>query len=178
MWLGIYYGEREVAPQMWPSLIDALEKIRKDIKNQNLKGKGKAYVNFSGGFAKAPWPISKNIIKSMTKAINGVTEYDALVILAAGNSGEPIISNPKSYPQLLGETNPRVVVVGASNIDGSAWARSDTATWIKLFANGVSTSVIGATGSDVWASTWGKSSSSGTSVSKHFQSIFQTNEVG
>lgn len=170
VWLGIYFGVNEVAPQMWPSLIDALEKIRKDIKKKDLQGK--AYINFSGGFAKATWPVTDKMIKSMTKAVNGVTELDALLILAAGNYGKPITA----YPQLLGNTNPRVVVVGASKIDGSAWEDSDTASWVKVYADGGRTHVIGATGSDVWDGKWGPSYSSGTSFSKHLLSTRQHNE--
>lgn len=84
---------------MWFPLVDALTKTASDIKKQKLQGK--AYINFSGGFEWATWPVTKNMIKSLATAVNKVTNLDALKVMAAGNRGTPITT----YPQLLGGTN-------------------------------------------------------------------------
>lgn len=73
------------------------------------------------------------MIKSSTKAANGVTELDA-------------------YPQLLGETNNRVVVVGYTDIDGKAWSVPSTASWVRINAVGRLISVIFSRTGETYAS--------------------------
>lgn len=97
--------------------------------------------------------------KSLTEAVNGVTQLDALFILAAGNSGTPITT----YPQVLRQSNARVVVVGAVDPQGNAWSDSSTANWIKINAIGSKTLIIG---QDKGDSPWGPRTVSGTSFSE------------
>lgn len=160
VWLGLpdkdQNSRNPVDPRRWPAMVDALQKIRRDIKDNKLQGK--AYINISGGFQNANFPMTNSMMVSMTEAIKGVTKLDALVILAAGNDGRPIWS----YPQILGQTNPRVVVAGAVDIAGNLWTETSTADFVKLNAVGSNTQVIGSN----LGSPYGPFSVSGTSFSK------------
>lgn len=141
VWLGLPRdtgdSPGEVDPRNWPAMIDALQKVRKDINQKKLQGK--AYVNISQGFNLATFPVTKDMMTSMTEAVKGVTKLDALVIMSAGNDGKPI----RTYPQILGQTNPRVVVTGGVDSAGNIYTRSSTANFIKINAVSVNTQVIG-----------------------------------
>ena len=162
VWLGLPEKGRNlrlgnpVDPRRWPAMIDALQKIRRDIKDNKLQGK--AYINISGGFQDATFPVTDSMQESMAEAIKGVTKLDALVIMAAGNNGRPIWSDP----QRLGQIYPRVVVTGAVNITGNLWTGTSTADFVRLYAVGSNTRVIGSN----LGSPYGPISVSGTSFSR------------
>lgn len=126
----------------WANTIDALKRVRDHVKKKDkpLFGKGrqgKAYVSMSFDILEAPQ--NENQINSLKEAANGVTKLDALIIIAAGNGGGPIVQ----WPALLGQTNKRVVVVGGTWIDGSPTSFSNTASWVNINAVGVNSAVIG-----------------------------------
>ena len=79
------------------------------------------------------------MIKSLTEAVNGVTQLDALVMMADGNNGTHLTT----YPQKLGRTNNRVVVTGAVHSAGNAWRYQSTANWFRNDAVGSSTNFNG-----------------------------------
>lgn len=79
------------------------------------------------------------MIKSVTEAVNGVTQLDALMMMAAGNNGTPVTT----YPQILGQTNNRVVFTGAVHSAGSAWRYQSTANRVRNDAVGNSTNFNG-----------------------------------
>lgn len=136
VWLGLPYTPDTVDPRMWPAMIDALQKIRKDIKANKLQGK--AYINISNGFEDARWTKTDKMMISMNEAVIGVTKLDALVVMAAGNNGQPIFA----YPQTLGSINNRVVVIGAVDSAGNPWTDQSTADFVKISAAGNNTAVI------------------------------------
>ena len=103
--------------------------------------------------------MTDKMIKSLTEAVNGVTQLDALFILAAGNMGTPITT----YPQMLGQSNARVVVVGAVDAQGNTWSDSSTANWVKINAIGRATNVI----SQSEVGPWGPEIVDGTSFSEY-----------
>ena len=159
VWLGLPTNpqdpDEKVDPAAWPAMIDALGKVRKDIVDNDLKGK--AYINISFGFQEARFHVSKEMEKSMDAAINGVTNVDALVIMAAGNDGKPI----NSYPQMLGQSNKRVVVIGSVDDFGNLIPTTSTAIWVKIHAVGIYRSAL----------PFGPSADWGTSFSKNHLGI-------
>ena len=162
VWLGLPRSsqnrqQQPVDPRSWPAMIDALQKVRRDIKDNKLQGK--AYVNISFGFQDAKFSMTDSMIISMADAVKGVTKLDALVIMAAGNDGRPIWS----YPQALGEINPRVMVTGAVDIVGNLWTETSTANFVKINAVGKNTQVIASDAGSLYRPI----SASGTSFSKY-----------
>lgn len=159
VWLGLPTSSWQtgIDPRAWPAMVDALQKIRKDIKDKRLQGK--AYVNISYGFQLATFPVTHYMRTSMIEAVKGVTGVDALVIMAAGNDGKPILS----YPQALGQINKRVVVTGAVDDMGNLWTGTSTANWVKINAAGDKTLVIGSN----LGQPFGPIEQSGTSFSEH-----------
>ena len=155
-------NSNRAARELWPIMEDAFSKIRKDIKSKtNGKNKrGKAFINVSFGFDRVEWPVAQKMIRSMKAAVDAVTKEDALVILAAPYSINHDVA--AGYPSLLGASNQRVVVVGATDIKGVVWNDVIPAPYIKINAVGSRTKVIGR----LQNREFGQRDVSGTSFSK------------
>ena len=154
-------NSNRAARELWPIMEDAFKKIRDDIKGTILgkNRRGKAFINVSFGFDEVEWPVDQKMIQSMKAAVDAVTKEDALVVLAAPYG---LIHGAAGYPSLLGASNPRVVVVGATDINGIVWNSVTPAPYININAVGRLTKVIGR------LQNWeiGQQDVSGTSFSK------------
>ena len=153
-------------PEMFAAMVDAFKRVRDDIKGFRNNKRGKAFINVSYGFDGVELGVTSKMIQSMTAAVQGVTEQDALVFVAAPYSlGE----NQKiGYPSLLGKENPRVVVVGMTDVNGNPNRKVPSAPFIKINAVGSWTNVTGRLQSD--PNKVGQMVVTGTSFSKSISS--------
>ena len=175
VWLGLPYigdGKSDPIPDKWPGMVDALKCVSKDVKKNKLQGK--AYVVMPTGFLGpkgSVFVVTKKMIKSLEEAVKKVRDLDVLLIMSAGNSLSEESDESLSittYPQLLGKTDARVVVVGGVSTDGKAWKDSLTAPWVKINAVSKATNTI----SEIKGGNhWGRVARDGTSFSEY---LFRT----
>jgi hypothetical protein len=118
-------------PERW---LDGLQMIYDHIIANN--NQGKAVVSMAVSIKK--WYVSEGWINRFSYILQQLVLQGAFIVTGSGNSAVPV----DGYPGLYGDPNsavavPQLLVVGGVDKTGGLYSKSQTASWVTLFAPAV-----------------------------------------